>query len=331
MCDAALDGVPLRRGLSSISWRWMGVMAIVAALVVIGYRYWRDQPQPVAVVATATPKPTNTPTPLPPTVTPTFTPSATPSPVPSPTRIIHEVQSGETVIYIASYYGTSTEAILEANGLDENSARLLYPGQQLLIPSTGPVGGPVPNSTAPPPQVIHEVESGETLISIAYDYDTTIETIMGANNLDSPDLIYEGQQLIVPLLPPTLTPTLTPTPTPSSTPGPPYLAPALLSPPDNALFEGEDAVVLLAWASVGILRDNQAYLVVVEMPATGTPVTHTTQGTSWRLPSDLWPIRPDPSFSWWVTVVQRDNPDSDESPVWKPLSLPSETRHFVWR
>jgi LysM repeat protein len=331
MCDATLNGVPLQRGLSSVSWRWMGAMVIIAAFVMIGYRTWRDQPQPVAVVSTATPQPTDTPTPIPPTVTPTVAPSATASPVPTPTRIIHEVQSGETVIYIASYYGTSTEAILEANGLDENSARLLHPGQQLLIPSTGPVGGPVPNSTAPPPQVIHEVESGETLISISYDYDTTVETIMSANHLDSPDLIYVGQQIIVPLLPPTPTPTLTPTPTPSSTPGPPYLAPALLSPPDDTLFEGEDAVVLLSWASVGILRGNQAYLVELETTDTNTPVTQVTQGTSWRLPSDLWQTGPDPLFGWRVTVVQRENPDSDESPVWRPLSLPSETRHFIWR
>jgi LysM repeat protein len=241
------------------------------------------------------------------------------------------VQSGETIIYIASYYGTTFEAILAANGLDETSARLLRPGQELVIPSTGPVGGPVPGSTQQPPQVIHEVKSGETLISIADIYGTTVEGIMTASGLDSPDLIYVGQQLVVPLVPGTSTPTSTPTTTPTSTPGPPFPAPNLLSPPDGALFEGEEAVVLLAWASVGILREDQAYLVELETPAQIAPVTYVTQATSWRLPSELWTTGRLDTLNWWVTVVQRVDADSDGTPDWKPISLPTEERHFIWR
>jgi LysM repeat protein len=330
MCDAPLDRVLTRGGPGSVSWLWVGAVTLAVALVVVGWYYWRSRPQPAAVVPTSTPIITNTPNRAP-TATPTTAPTPTPSPVPSATPIFHEVQSGETIIYIASYYGTTSDAIMEANGLDETSARLLRPGQALLIPSTGPVGGPAPGGTAQPPQVIHEVESGETLISIAIDYDTTVEAIMDANDLDSPDLIYVGQQLIVPLMPPTLTPTPTPTPTPSSTPGPPYAAPHLLSPGDGAVFEGENAVVLLSWTSVGILRENQAYLVELETPAQTAPVTYTTQGTSWRLPSDLWPTGRRRSLTWRVTAVQPIDSSSDESPEWQPLSLPSETRRFLWR
>jgi lysozyme len=241
------------------------------------------------------------------------------------------VQSGETIIYIASYYGTSPEAIMQANGLNESSARLLRIGQPLLIPSVGAVGGPVPGATAQPPQVIHEVQSGETLSSIADKYDTTVAVILTINNLSSPDLIYVGQQLVVPLMPPTATPTSTPTPTPSSTPSPPYPAPQLLAPADGAIFAGGDTVILLTWASVGILRDNQVYLVELERPDGSAPAAFTTQATSWRVPADLHPTGQQPTLTWQVTVMQRLNPASPEPPEWKPLSPPTEARRFEWR
>jgi LysM repeat protein len=330
MCDAPLDRVPVRSGLAGVSWLWVGTVALVVALIVVGWNRWRNQPQPVAVGATPAPAATHTPTPTR-TSTPTIALTPTYSPAPSATPIFHEIQSGETLIYIASYYGTSVDELMEANELDEASTRRLLPGQQLLIPSTGPVGGPVPNAAAPPPQVIHEVSSGETLISIAVDYDTTVEAILDANDLDSPDLIYEGQLLFVPLMPPSATPTPTPTPTPSSTPGPPYAAAHLLTPGDGTVFQGENAVVLLSWTSVAILREDQAYLVELDTPVQITPVTYTTQGTSWRLPSELRPTGRRRAMTWRVTVVQRINPTSAELPEWEPVGLPSETRHFVWQ
>lgn len=333
MCEERLDRVTVRGGLASVSWPWVGAVALVVALVVLGWMRWSDRPQSVTVLPTATPMATVTPTTAP-TVTPTSNPTATPSPVASPTPIIHVVQSGETISYIASYYGTSPASIMEANGLDETSARLLHPQQELLIPSTGPVGGPMPplpGEMAQPPQMIYEVKTGETLISIAYQYSTTVEAIMAANNMDSPDLIYVGQELVVPLMPPTATPTLTPMPTPTPTPGPPYSAPQLLSPADGALFEGKDTLVVLTWTSVDILGENQAYLVELEVPALVHPLTYATQATSWRLPSDVWRAGQPQSLVWRVTVVQQENMGSEEPPEWTPRSLPSETRRFVWR
>jgi LysM repeat protein len=329
MCDTPLDRMPVRGSLTDVSWPWVGAVTLVVVLIVVGWNYWQAQPQPTAVLPTATPEATSTATPTR-TATATVALSPAASPVSSPTPIVHKVQPGETIIYIASYYGSTMDAILEANGLDENSARLLRPGQELIIPSSGPVGGPVPGATSQPPQVIHEVKSGETLISIAIDYDTSVEAILDANDLDSPDLIYVGQQIIVPLMPPTATPTLTPTVTPSSTPGPPYEAPHSLTPSDGAVFQGEDAVILLSWTAPAILREDQAYLVELETPAQLTPIVHTTQGTSWRLSSDLRPTGRRRAITWRVTVVQRLNSVPGESPAWKPISLPSQTRHFVW-
>lgn len=333
MCDAPLDREPTGGSRLEVPWIWVGAVAgLLVALVIVGWNYWPNQNQPAAVVPPATLGPTRTSIRLPTTTaSPTPALSPTPSPVPSSTPIIHEIQSGETVIYIASYYGTSPDAIMEANNLDETSVRFLRPGQELVIPSTGPVGGPGPGSAAQSITVIHEVESGETLISIAIDYETSVAAIQAMNDLDSPDLIYEGQQLLVPLMPPSPIATAAPSPTPSSTPGPPYPAPHLLSPPDEAEFESADAMILLSWTSIGILRDDQAYLVELETRALEEPVTHTTQGTSWRLPSDLWPTSRLRTLTWRVTVVQQNSPSSTEPAEWESVSLPSETRHFTWR
>jgi LysM repeat protein len=329
MCDAPLDRVSLRGGRANTSWPWLVAVALVVVLVVVGLNYWRNQSPSASAVPSATPSATYTPRPAR-IAMPSATPTQTPPPAPSPTPIIHEVQSGETVSYIASYYGTTIDGILEANGLDENTARMLRPGQALVIPSIGPVGGPLPGGRAQPIQVIHEVKSGETLISIAIDYDTTVDAILNANDLASRDLIYVGQQLIVPIMPASATATITPTATTSSTPGPPYAAPELLSPSDGAVFRGEDALIMLTWASVGILREDQVYLIEVETPAQITPITYSTQGTSWRLPGELRPTGRRRGITWRVTVVRRPNPGSTEPLEWEPISLPSDTRHFVW-
>ncbi len=351
MCGAPLDQMPTRGGLSGVSLFWVGVVALVAALAALGWNRWREQPAPVqvAVIQTASPRAqpslgtaqsplgsaqpsfgtaAATPTRL---LTATPAPSATSTPVASATPIIHAVKAGETIIYIASYYGTSADSIMKANGLDETSARMLRVGQELLIPSTGPVGGPQPDSSQPPPQVIHEVASGETLSSIADEYGTSVEAILAANQLSSPDLIYKGQELVVPLMPPTATPTPTPTPTLTPTPGPPVPAPALLSPAANAVFNGPDAVIVLDWTSVGILSEDRAYLVEVEIPSGKAPLRYTTQGTSWRLSADLWPSGRQRVLKWRVTVVERSGTTPEGQPAWKPLSPPTESRSFVWQ
>jgi hypothetical protein len=104
----------------------------------------------------------------------------------------------------------------------------------------------------------------------------------------------------------------------------------LLSPSDGAVFENGDAVVLLSWASVGILRSNQVYLVELDTPARTQPLTYTTQGTSWRLPPELWPTGRLRTLTWRVTVVEQSAAGADAQ-TWESLSSPSETRHFLWQ
>jgi len=60
----------------------------------------------------------------------------------------------------------------------------------------------LPPSFLPQPQeggeVVHVVVWGDTLYSIARRYETTVNAIMEANNLDNPSYIYRGQRLAIP-------------------------------------------------------------------------------------------------------------------------------------
>ncbi len=61
--------------------------------------------------------------------TPTFTP--TPRVAPSATPIKYQVKSGDTLITIATKYGVTVKAIMEANGLKNETIRI---GEELIIP-----------------------------------------------------------------------------------------------------------------------------------------------------------------------------------------------------
>jgi LysM repeat protein len=331
MCNMPLDGAPVQGMLHGVSWFWVGAVAVAAALFGIGYNRWQSQPRP----AISTPAPT---APAAPPVAraggPAVTVSPTPipiSPLPSATPVIYVVKKGDTVLAIAVRYGTDMQAIMQANGLDDKSARLLRVGQELVIPDTGGVSGQPPEGSLEPPQIIYTVKSGDTISSIALEYETSIEAILAANHLGADDLIHPGQNLVVPLAPPTPSPTPTFTPTPTSTPGPPYAAPDLLFPTEGQQFEGKDAGILLTWTSVSILRGNQVYLVELRAPGRATPVTHTTQTTSWRLPAELWPTADPHLLTWQVSVAGGSGAPSEGASAWQPLSPPSVTRQFVWQ
>jgi LysM repeat protein len=104
---------------------------------------------------------------------------------------IHVVQRGETLYSIARRYGTTTAALVSANGL--RNPNFIYAGQRLTIPGGGGSsrgGGSAPSTTA-----VHVVQRGETLYSIARRYGTTAAALAAANGLRNPNLIYVGQRL----------------------------------------------------------------------------------------------------------------------------------------
>ena len=132
-------------------------------------------------------------------------PSSTvePSLIPSPPATTHVVQAGETLTQIARTYGTTVDAIVQANDLE--NAGIVREGQELLIPSSASTTPteeattiPVPTPSSSVGETIHVVQQGETLSQIARTYSITVEEIAQANGLDNPNAIFVGQALVIP-------------------------------------------------------------------------------------------------------------------------------------
>ncbi len=310
---------------------WLAAFAIAA--LVLGTAYWLLGPlffPQLAPSPTPTVMPTRTATPAA-TPTPTATPTETPTPTPLPPRA-HQVQPNDTLSGIAVRYDTTVEEIIALNpGINPDALQI---GQVLLIPPARPTPtpSPVPGTVTPTPTpgdyIIHVVAPGETLISIAQKYSVTVSLIRAANPEIPPgsDVIHVNQTLIIPLGTPMPTPTPTPNPYATPTPIPPYPPPPLLYPPDGAVFGGPDAVIVLQWASVAVLRPDEWYELRVVRP--GMPIIRVrTRTTAYRLPAEFFPPTGSQAreFQWEVRVVRETR-----SGVFAPASDEGIIRRFLW-
>ena len=112
--------------------------------------------------------------------------------------IIYIVQRNDTLYGIALRYGVTVTAIAQVNGITNVS--LIYVGQRLIIPT----GGSAPAPTSPPPSggsacgSAYIVQRGDTLFQIALKCGVSMLDIASANNLINLNLIYVGQQLVMP-------------------------------------------------------------------------------------------------------------------------------------
>ncbi|MCO6452449.1 MAG: LysM peptidoglycan-binding domain-containing protein [Caldilineales bacterium] len=100
-------------------------------------------------------------------------------------RAYHTVKSGQTLSWIARYYGTTVEALQAANGI--KNPNYIAAGRTLCIPRYG--GGGMVGSG------YHWVQPGQTLSGIAYYYGTTVSCLMHLNGISNPNKIYAGQVL----------------------------------------------------------------------------------------------------------------------------------------
>ena len=105
----------------------------------------------------------------------------------------YTVQEGDSLDGIAELLGVSTSTLTAVNGISDPDS--LYAGMELQIP-----GPPNPDSLPSlyQPEAYHIVESGETLGSIASQYNTTVATLARANNLTSPNVLRLGMELLIP-------------------------------------------------------------------------------------------------------------------------------------
>ena len=107
------------------------------------------------------------------------------------------VTSGDTLRKIADRCYTTVSALQLANAL--NNPNLIYVGQVLVMPGALLKGNGVTD--------IYIVKRGDTLKTLAADFNTTIAGLLSLNpGIANPDLIYEGQRLNIPVagsIPPT--------------------------------------------------------------------------------------------------------------------------------
>ncbi len=106
-----------------------------------------------------------------------------PTPGPETGTVTYTVQPGDSLWLIAQRYGTTVDAIRQANGLSNN---VLQIGQVLRIP------------VSQSPYVEYTVRAGDSLWELARRYDTTVEAIMRANGL-SGSYLQIGQVLRIPV------------------------------------------------------------------------------------------------------------------------------------
>ena len=100
---------------------------------------------------------------------------------------MYTVKRGDTLFSIAKKYGISVESIKKLNYLDSNN---LYIGQVLRIPEMYTK----PEDMIMPEFVSYTVKKGDSLYTIARNYNTTVDAIIKDNSLSN-SLLSVGQNL----------------------------------------------------------------------------------------------------------------------------------------
>jgi len=106
------------------------------------------------------------------------------------------VQPGDTLWTIASRFGVTVTALVSANQLTNPDALQL--GQRLVIPAQGTAATTSSPAAASSSPLIHVVQNGDTLWSIASRYKTSVDAIVETNRLPNPNALKLGQRLVVP-------------------------------------------------------------------------------------------------------------------------------------
>jgi LysM repeat protein len=127
-------------------------------------------------------------------------PPAEPAAAAAPTFVTYTVQPGDTLGRIAAEFGTTVDAIVQANGL--SNPNLIAVGQQLQIP-VGGGGGPAaplvsaPAAPAPAPPSTYTVQPGDTLSAIAARHGTSVTHLVNINAIANPNILSIGQVIRV--------------------------------------------------------------------------------------------------------------------------------------
>lgn len=307
------------------------VVVIVAAAAIVYFSVRIGTPEAFVTVETSTPTLTPTAS-IPPTATlpATDIPTATLQP-----PFDYTVAAGDnSCSQLAFSFGISVQSIIIANNLPSSCP--ISVGQKLKIPYPTPTIPPAATNTPLSVDATKQacvtvpitVQDGDTLSTIAANYAVSQEAIKTFNGKTT-DNVFIGENLLVPLC----MRAATPGPTPTATIPPPYPAPNLLLPADGAAFTLANDVVTLQWASVGTLRDGEAYQITVEdVTADQTRrLTDYVTDTKYIVPTSF---RPKDNVAhvlrWWITPVRQSGTDDQGQPIWTASGAVSQKRVFTW-
>jgi hypothetical protein len=135
--------------------------------------------------------------------------------------ILINILVSAVVVLAILYWWDNRELVAE----EDSVAAAVTPTATIPLPfeeTAGQIGAgstPEPDSD----ELVHVVQTGDTLGNISRFYDVSIDDIMAANGLTNPNVLSVGQRLIIPVggLP---TPTPLPSPSPTSDAPPPPIA-----------------------------------------------------------------------------------------------------------
>ncbi|HNB41704.1 MAG TPA: LysM peptidoglycan-binding domain-containing protein [Anaerolineales bacterium] len=308
------------------------LLAVIAVAAGLTFFLVPKDPETFSNVETSTP--TETPTATIP-ATATLPATETPTPTLQPPFEYTVSAADGSCSQIAFNFNVSVQSIIITNNLPSSCP--ISVGQKLMIPYPTPTVPP-PATNTPPPDVATQqacetvqitVQENDTLSSIAANYAVSMDAIKEFNGLTT-DNVFLGQVVQIPLCERAPDPNK---PTPTATLPPPYPAPNLLLPADGAAFTLANDVVTLQWASVGVLRDGEAYQVVVEDVTSNQTrrITDYVTDTKYIVPSSF---RPKDNVAhvmrWSVVPVLQSGVDDQGKPIWIASGATSERRVFTW-
>jgi LysM repeat protein len=310
----------------------LALFLIVGAALVFAVMRVLGPTTPTGASATATVTTTTT---ITPTATEVFTETPVPTSTTQPPRE-YTIAAGDNCLSIALAFDVSPNSIILENQLPI-ACNTLRIGQKIKVPYPTPTPLPQATATLLPDEatrqacdkVAYTVQENDTLSGIAANYAVPAEEIKGYNGLPT-DNVYLGLTLWIPLC----KRAATPGPSPTFTPPPPYPAPNLLLPSNGASFTLADDSITLQWASIGTLRENEAYRVTIEdaTEGEGRQLVQYVTDTKFIVPATFRPQDNKPhGFQWWITPVRQGPVDDQGQPTWIVAGAQSLQRMFIWQ
>ncbi len=255
----------------------------------------------------------------------------------------YTVRPGDTFVGIARRFRVNVENLMAANGMTNAEARLIRPGQVLVIPAPGQIyPTPTPKVTPSPTPAtqVYTVRPGDTLLGIARRFKVRADDIMAANDMTPEEarLIRPGQKLIIPAPGQPVS-----TPEAKGTPGADEAsyrldAPVVVDPnPGVNVTCSASNIYFVLWEEVPGMAPDDEYVLFLGY-LNGPPATRDDeeeeivwvleqrqgQRNSWKMDANLCNLAPQEYGRQWRLYVQVFDGET-------PVSPPSELRKFSWR